>query len=229
MNMGAQERRRINSMKESGISIRTGALFVIFFFMVTSCATTATTELKKVWRDSDYGGKIKKVLVIGVIKRPAIKRFFELEMAKQLEDRGIDAIAGNLVLPHDKEADKDLIVSTLKELDADGVLIATLINRKTVEQYIPGDVYYGRGYYAPPAHYRRMHSYYSRSYGTVYSPGYTTKNEIVVVDTNLFEAGSEQLVWSALSETFVEGDSEKLISTFVEVMINDLFKQNLFE
>lgn len=197
--------------------------------MVTSCATTATTKLKKVWRDSDYSGKIKKVLVIGVIKRPAIKRFFEIEMAQQLEVRGIEAIAGNLVLPHDKEADKDLIVSRLKELNADGVLIARLINRKTVEQYIPGGVSYGRGYYAPPAHYRGWPSYYSRSYGTVYGPGYMTRNEVVIVETNLFEADSERLVWSALSDTFVEGDSDKLIRSFVQVMINDLFKQNLFE
>jgi hypothetical protein len=226
MNTGGQE-RRINSMKESGVSIRTGALFVIFFFMVTSCATTATTELKKVWRDSDYAGKIKKVLVIGVIERTAIKWFFEIEMAKQLKVRGIDAIAGNLVLPHDKEADKDLIVSRLKELDADGVLIARLVKRKTLEQYIPGDDYYGRPYYAP--HYRGWPSYYSRSYGTVHSSGYMTRNEVVIVETLLFDAGSEQLVWSALSNTFVEGDSEKLIRSFVQVMINDLFKQNLFE
>jgi hypothetical protein len=228
MSTGGQE-KRINSMKESGISIRTGALFVILFFMVTSCATTSTTELKKVWRDSDYGGKIKKVLVIGVIKRTAIKWFFEIEMAQQLEVRGIDAIAGNLVLPHDKKADKDLIVSRLKELDADGVLIARLVKRKTLEQYMPGDDYYGRAYYAPPAHYRGWPSYYSRSYGTVHSPGYMKRNEVVIVETILFDAGSEQLVWSALSETFVEDDSEKLIRSFVQVMINDLFKQNLFE
>ena len=206
-------------MKESGISIRTGALFVIFFFMVTSCATTST-KLKKVWRDSDYGGKFKKVLVIGVIKRTASKHFFELEMARQLEDRGIDAIAGNLVLPHDKEADKDLIVSRLKELDADGVLIARLVKRKTVEQRMP---------YNPPALYRGWPSYYSRSYGVVYRPGYVTKNEVVIVETNLYDAGSEQLVWSALSETFVDDDKDELMKSFVEIMINDLFEQKLFE
>jgi hypothetical protein len=213
-------------MKESGISFKTGALFVIFFFMATSCATTKT-KLKNVWRDSDYAGKIKKVLVIGVIKRPEIKRFFELEMAQQLEVSGIDAIAGNLVLPHDKAADKDLIVSRLKELDVDGVLIARLISRKTVEQYNPGAVSHGSAYYAPPAHYRGMHSYYSRSYGAVYSPGYMVENEVVIVETNLYDAGSEQLVWSALSETFVEGNSDKLIREFVQIMIKDLFKKEL--
>jgi hypothetical protein len=215
-------------MKDSWISMRTGALFVVLFFLATSCATT-TTKLKNVWRDGDYSGKIKKVLVIGVIKRPAIKQFFEIEMAQQLEVHGIEAIAGNLVLPHDKEADKDLIVSTVKELDADGVLIARLISRKTVDEYIPGDVYYGHGHYAPPAHYRGMHSYYSRSYGVVYNPAYTVKSEVVVVETNLYGAGSEKLVWSALSRTFVEGDSDKLIKSFVQVMIDDLFKQDLFE
>jgi hypothetical protein len=63
----------------------------------------------------------------------------------------------------------------------------------------------------------------------VHSPGYTLSNEVVIVETNLFDAGSEKLVWSALSETFVEGDSDKLIKSFVEVMIDDLFQQNLFE
>ena len=208
-------------MKKSGISIRTGAFFVIFLFIMTSCATT---ELKNVWRDSDYGGKIKKVLVIGVINRPGLKRFFENEMVQQLEARGIDAVAGYSVLPADKEADKDVIVSKLEELDADGVLIATLVERKTVETYVTG-----HANYAPQAHYRGAHSYYSRSYRLAYSPGHTVRDEVAVVETNLYDAGSEQLVWSALSQTLVGGNSNEIIRSFVQVMIKDLFKRNLLK
>jgi hypothetical protein len=209
-------------MKNSGISIKTGALFVIFLFIITSCATT---ELKNVWREDNYSGKMKRVLVIGVIKRSGLKRFFEYEMVQQLEIRGIEAIAGYSVLPTDKEADKGIIVSKLKELDADGVLIASLVERKILETYV-----HGHTSYAPPtANFRGFHSYYSRTYRATYSPGYTVKDEVAVVETNLYDTGSEQLVWSALSQTLVGGDSNELIRSFVQVMIKDLFKKGLFE
>ena len=104
-------------MKESG----RGVLFVVCLFIITSCAKT---RLNNVWRDSSYSGKIKRVLVIGVIKKPRRKRLFEYEVVQQLNIRGIDAVAGYSVLPSDEEVDKDIIVSKLKELDLDGVLIA---------------------------------------------------------------------------------------------------------
>ncbi len=206
-------------MKESGISIKTGALFLIFLLIITSCETT---KLKNIWRDSNYSGKMKRVLVIGVFKRTGIKQLFEDEMVKQLEDRGIKAIAGYSVLPTDKEADKNIIVSTLKKLDADGVFIASLVDRETIETYVPGDANYAR-----PVHHRGMNSYYSNSYRSAYNPGF--KQKVAVVETNLYDSGSEQLVWSAMSQTILGGNTDVLIRSFVQVMIKDLYKNNLFE
>ena len=213
-------------MQKSGISFKTRIIFVIFLFILTSCATT---KLNSVWRDDNYSGKIKRVLVIGVIKRPALKRFFESEFVQQLKARGTDAVEGFTVLPPDKEGDKDIIASKLKELDADGVLITRLVDKKTLETYIPGEVYYERTHYAPPVHYREWDSYYSRSYRAIYRPGYTVKDEVVIVETNLYDSFSEELVWSALSETFVEGSSDDLIRSFVQVIIKDLYEKNLLE
>ena len=209
-------------MKESGISIKAGALLVIVLFIMTSCATT---KLKNVWRDDNYSGKIKRVLVIGVITRPGLKRFFEYEMVQQMEVRGIGAIAGYSVMPPDKEADKDSIVSILKEQDIDGVLIARLVDRQDVH-YGSGPKY-GSTSYERPSPYRQWHSYYSKSYSMVNIPEQKVKHEIVSVETNLYDADSEQLVWSALSRTFVAGDSNEVIRSFVQVMIKDLYKKKL--
>jgi hypothetical protein len=211
-------------MKETGLSMKTGALFVMFLIIMTSCATT---KLKNVWRDSNYSGKMKRVLVIGVIKTPEIKRFFEYEMVQQLEVRGIDAIAGYSVLPPDKEADKDIIISILKERDIDGVLIARLVDRQDV-RYGSGPKY-GSTSYNPMSSYRGWHSYYSGSYSMVNSPERRITHEIVSVETNLYDSDSEQLVWSALCRTFVAGDSNEAIRSFVQVMIKDLQKKKLFE
>ncbi len=201
------------------------SLVILFFLIVTSCATT---ELNSVWRDDNYSEKIKKVLVIGVIKKPALKRFFENEFVQQLKNRGIDAVAGFTVLTSDKEADKDIIASKIKELDVDGVLITKLVEKKTEETYVPGEAYYG-DVYRPPTYYRGWDSYYSRSYRTVYSPGYTIKNEVVIVETNLYDTGSEKLVWSALSKTFVEGSSDSIIKSFIKIIIDNLNNDRILE
>ena len=213
-------------MRKSGISLKSGIFFAIFLFLLTSCATT---KLNSVWRDDNYSGKFNKVLVIGVIKRPALKRFFEGEFVQQLKARGTNAVEGFTVLPSDKEVGKDVIASKLKGLDADGVLITRLVGKKTLETYIPGEVYYEHAPYAPPLHFRQWDSYYSRSHRAVYRPRYTVKNKVLIVETNLYDAVSEKLVWSALSETFVEGSSDDLIRSFVQVIIKDLYKKDLLE
>jgi hypothetical protein len=201
------------------------AVLVSLFLIISSCATTT---LKNVWRDGSYQGKLNTVLVIGVIKKPGVKRFFEDEFAAQLKARGTDAIASYTVLPADTEIDKNDLAAKIKELDADGVLITRLVDRKTVETYVPGSSYSAYSHYAPPAYYNRgWDHYYRRSYDVIYEPGYTVTNEVLVVETNLYEAPTEKLVWSALSETFQEGSSNALIRSFIKTMIENLSKEKL--
>jgi hypothetical protein len=195
------------------------------FVMTSSCATTT---LNNVWRDGSYGEKLNKVFVIGVIKNPGVKRFFEDEFAAQLKARGTDAVAGYTVLQSDAEIDKENLAAALKETGADSVLITRLVDKKTVETYVPPTTYASAPRYVPPTHYYGCwHHYYARSYDAMYTPGYTVKDEVLVVETNLYEASSEKLVWSAISETFREGSSNTLIKSFIKVMIENLSKENL--
>ena len=195
-------------------------LMISFTGIISSCASTT---MKNVWRDTSYQGKLNNVFVIGVIKTPGVKRFFEDEFVAQLKARGTDAIASYTVLPSDRDIDQEELSAKIKELGADGVLITRLVDRKTVETYVPA-----ASHYAPPSHYYNgWHNYYARSYGGIYERGYTVKDEVIVVETNLYEASAEKLVWSAISETFREGSDDKLISSFIRLMIENLSKQNL--
>ena len=52
------------------------------------------------------------------------------------------------------------------------------------------------------------------------------QDEIVVLETNLYEAKTDKLIWSALSDTFVEtfdrGSSGEMIKSFIQVIIKKL-------
>ena len=188
-------------------------------FIILACASTTVDT---VWKNDNYQAKLKKVLVIGVAKTPSGRRFFEDEFVRQLKTGGTNAIASYTVMPSDREISKDELLPIIGEQSIDSVLIARLVDKKTVETYVPGSSY------APPSsYYRGWHGHYSRSYGYMYSPGYTVTNEVVVIETNLYETKDEQLIWSAISETFIEGSRESLVRSFIKIIIKNLTKSGL--
>jgi len=85
---------------------------LIALFLLSSCATTTTTN---VWRDQAYDGPVKKILVMGISQKKGIQRFFEDEFVRQLRERGTDGVAGYTILPYDEKMDKDFIAAKARE------------------------------------------------------------------------------------------------------------------
>jgi hypothetical protein len=188
--------------------------------LLVSCATT---EIKSVWNDASYqGGPLLKIVVMSLAKNQTIKRLYEDEFVSQLKAHGVQAIPGYTVVPQEKMADENYISEKVKELGADAILITRLVDKKTIQTYYPPEIYY-----TPAPYYRGWHGYYRTSYQYMLTPGYTAQQEAVVLETNIYSTQDNKLIWSALSETFLEGSSEKLIYSLVEKLIKDMAAKDL--
>ncbi|MGA9665409.1 MAG: hypothetical protein WBQ69_03045 [Gallionella sp.] len=185
-------------------------ILLIGAILVTACATT---QLTSVWKDPSYQTRPAKVMVIGLAKRPEFRRLFEDEFVQQLKARGTDAIASYTVLADKQQNDQAAIAAKVKELGVDSILLTRLVDRKTVQFYVPGTVY------APPPYYGSWPAYYGNGYSTIYSPGYIAEDQYAVIETNLYDAASEKLVWSATSETLMGDSNRNLIIAYIEVMV----------
>lgn len=210
----------------------------IFFFILSLLAACATTTLTSVWKDPAYQGQIRKVLVMGVSERPAIKRLYEDEFVKAFRIKGIEAVPGYAVLPSEGLPDKDTIRTKVNELHIDAILITRMVDKKTVDTYYPPErispappphpyspAYHQHGH-VPPGYYHDWYGYYYDCYDCITKPGYQVQDEIVVLETNLYEAKTDKLIWSALSDTFVEtfdrGSSAQMIQSFIQVIMQKL-------
>jgi hypothetical protein len=182
---------------------------LVALFLMSSCATTTTTN---VWRDQAYQGPVKKILVMGISKKQGVQRFFEDEFFRQLKQRGTDAVAGYSILPYDEKMDKDFIAAKAREAGADTVLVARPISRKIERSYVPGS-------------YSRWGSYY----GYAYSPGYVVDDEYVYIETNLYDVATENLIWTAQSETIILAADQELIKSFISTMIAQLASDKLIK
>lgn len=196
-------------------SISSGVIMAMF---ITACATT---QLTSSWKDPSYKGQPSKIMVIGVAKKPVIKRIFEDEFVKQLNVRGIDAIASYTVMPDKKQEDHAVIAAKLKELGADAVLISRLVSKKTVQRYVPSSVYY------PPSYYGNCWDYYGYCSQSVYTPGYTAEDEYALMEINLYDARNDKLIWSATSETELLGSNQDQIKSYIGVMVSAMVEQKL--
>jgi hypothetical protein len=160
-------------------------------------------------------------MVIGVAKKPVNKRIFEDEFVRQLKARGTDAVAGYTVMPDEKQVDHAVIAAKVKEQGADAVLISRLVSKKTVRTYVPGSVTY------PPSYYGNWRDYYGYGSQAMYTPGYTAEDEYALMETNLYNAGNDKLIWSAASETEIRGSDQNQIKSYIGVMVNAMAGQKL--
>jgi hypothetical protein len=190
-----------------------GYLLVITAAFFAACATT---QLNAVWKDPAYQSRPAKIMVIGMAKDPLRRRIFEDEFVAQLKTHGTDAIASYTVLPDSQQGDQGVIAAKVKESGADTILITRLISKKTVKTYVPPTPY------LPPPYYGSWPDYYGYGYSNMYAPGYVAKDEFAIIETNLYEAKSDKLVWAASSETGINDSDPTLVQNFVGVMVTNM-------
>ncbi len=186
------------------------SLSIISLLVVIACATT---KLTSVWKDETYQrGPVKKVFVMGFAQKPAIRNLFEDEFVKQLKARGTDAVASYTVIPFDQMLEKETMVSKIKDLRTDAVLITRVVGRRGIRTYDPGGTWY---------------DHYNKSFRYTQSPGYATEEDVAVLETTLYETRTEKLIWSAQSESLAMGVDRKRIRSFVKLMIEKLIEDKL--
>ncbi len=188
---------------------------IAFLSLTTSCAATKTLH---VWRDDQYKQRLHKVLIIAVAEQDYMKDHFENVLAEQLEARGIEAVPGNKVFPKtNAKLERDAVVAKVKELGIGNVLIGRSVSKKEVSQLTPGGVYF-----IPVDFYSDYYGFYTNSFVAVRVPGVAYDAEYFNILTNVYDAGTEKLIWSYLSQVKVEGSREGAINPFIDILIKQL-------
>ncbi len=193
---------------------------ILSALLMTGCATT---QLTSAWKDPAYKGPPHKIMIVGITKKPVNKRIFEDEFVRQLKAKGIDAVASYTVMADRKQGDHEVIAMKLKEQGADAVLITRLVSKKTVRTDIPGR------FTVIPSSYGTWRDYYVYGSEVIFTPGYTAEDEYALMESNLYDAGSDKLIWSAASETELLGSDQDQIKSYIGVMVNSMAGQKLLK
>ncbi|MDH4285759.1 MAG: hypothetical protein OEV35_10625, partial [Gallionellaceae bacterium] len=91
---------------------------------------------------------------------------------------------------------------------------------KTVKTYV-------QGMYYPPPYYGTWPDYYGYGYNALYVPGYLAEEEIAVVETNLYDAATNKLIWASSTDIVERGTTQERIYIYIDIVMKSLVKSGL--
>lgn len=187
------------------------------------------TSFSGTWTNPDYAKqeKVDDVLVVAVAENETSRRMFETELASQLEKQGITAWPSTQIHPSVEQLPKEKAEALIAENGIEAVIVTRLLDVDRKDVYVPPTTYvssypsYGSPYYG------NWYGYYSYGHTVTHDPGYSYEKVTVVLETNLYDAATGDIIWSGQSNTLDPGGIADVISPTVSIIVEELVTQQL--
>jgi hypothetical protein len=205
---------------------------IIILTAISFTACSPGTEITGSWKNNDApaaAAGINTILVTALTPRVNARQSIENDLASALQKEGYKTIKSIDVLPptftDGEKPDKEELLSRIEGSGADAILTVALIDEQTESRYVPGNA----GYAPVPqfGYYGTFWGYYNTWYPTLYSPGYYKDDQIYFIETNLYDAETEELLWSAQSETYNPTSLPGFASDFAEAVVSRMEEDDL--
>jgi hypothetical protein len=212
------------------------SLSVWIFSSLAGCAGLPT-RIESTWVDPTFDRPaFGRVAVLALFDTVAESRNFETQATSLLEERGVEAVAGHQILAPDVRYTQQEMERELMGADVDGLLIYRLIAvderrvyRRPTEYLsaLPPGVVWGDPFYW---YYYPQWNYYwhwRSSFAVTRSPGYWQEYTYVTVESSLYDNETDQLVWTAKSETMDGSRFERLAGSVADEITDRLIDLGL--
>jgi len=187
-------------------------------FFLYGCASTTMESIHRA--PGFEARRIHKILVVGALKQPGVRKAFEDECVRWLKARHVDAVASLAVLPSATPLSKVGVAGFAKAQGFDTVLVTRLMSRDDIETPIAH----------PPGSPEMMIEDDSNLDPTLEaieaSPEYDEHYRIAILRTNVYDVANGQKLWSSTTQTLVTSHFLKDVDSFCEVILRKLYEKN---
>ncbi len=202
-------------------------IFFLFSYLVISILLTgcSSTQLLSSWNDtSAQKSPIEPVLIIGVANNnPTIRNIYEDTFVNSFAKAKILAIPSHTISEQPIEPNEQSLREIIKKADAGTVLITHILDAKEENSFIPSSYVVGSNSYAPG----RLYSYYPFVRSSVSDMGSYVNKTIVILESNLYDVKTENLIWSARTKSIDPVMTKKYYQGITDILTSDLTSKHL--
>jgi hypothetical protein len=173
-----------------------------FTLLIAACAPS--TVMTGSWKNPNLGvGKsgYKHLFIAAMTSDLDVRSKMESALAVKAKERGLEVTQSMDVFPpgftKNDIPSKEKLAEIIRGTKSDVILTVAVKSKKEETRYVPGSA---TTMYAPYPRYGYYGGFYGY-YGQTYQNGYYTTDEIVFLETNLYDVESEELIWSGQTKT----------------------------
>lgn len=187
---------------------------LITLLVISACANTRPIGE---WHKEGFSEKLNNILIIGVTSRSTRRRVFEDKFVEALAAAKVSATPSYKLITTSLNLSRAVVENAIQGQGIGAVLVTRLAGVREEEVYRqPDDKDENLSYF----------SYYDNSLKQV-DDGYYAQFRTLVLETNLYDTRSGELVWSMQSETMDASRPRHVIEDQIRLTIVTLAKRGL--
>jgi|SRR5690606_12532122 len=199
-------------------------IIAIAALCVAGCSPS--TQITGSWKNTNAlpSDGIQRILVTALTARTNARQAVEDDISASLQEKGYQTVKSIDIMPPTfttgTTPDQDELLSKVKDSNVDAILTIALIDKETESRYVPGSYSY-----APMPRFRyygTFWGYYTNWYPMMMDPGYYQEDKVYFIETNLYDANTQQLLWSAQSQSYNPQSLPGFAKEFSKVVVSRL-------
>lgn len=197
--------------------------YLLIFLTSILLGSCSTNRLLSSWNDESYErSSIAPVLVLGVTKNNETKRrIYEDTFVDSLNGAQTEAIASYTLNKQSIDPTEEALRKVIKKTKAKTILITHLVSDTEKAFFVPSSVVIGSNSY------ERLYSYYPFIHNSVASSGSFVSTSKVILETSLYDVETEELIWTARTESIDPVMTRKYYQQLIDLFLNDLTSKKM--
>jgi hypothetical protein len=195
--------------------------------MLTGCQLFSSTQIESVSSSRPEAAVMKKVLVLGINTTPEIQKAMEQAFSQRLSVTGNVVVLSSDWFPGEHQPGREQIAARCKAEGVTGVLVTRLINYEVsaVQEKFPEFSLYTPAR-IPGERVGWQHDSWVAGFESAQQIRATAPllERKAIVQTRLYNAATDAVVWEADSKIFLERDAGKNFDSFVSAIMTQLKK-----
>ncbi len=212
-------------------SIYISILCFCIVFLVSSCAPT--TSITGSWKNKsmDSSKVYKSIFIAALVANMPAKAAIEDAFYEHAMQSGVKATRSYEIFTpkatSEAPTDKNEIMEKIKATGSDAIFTVAIKDVQDQTRYVPGSAtYYGAPSYG---YYNNFYGYYNNYYyAETATEGYYTSDKVYFMECNIYDAATEELIWSAQSQTTNPSKLSSAAKEYASRVVYQLRKDKVF-
>lgn len=185
--------------------------------LIASCANT---EVIDHWVDAGHSKAYSHPMIIGISDSQQTRRIFEKYFVSELKKIHIEATPSYELISSKQKMNRETVIKAIQGTNIDAVIITYLVSSDSQIKYKNSPL--NQGYSGDVENIMMSDTLIS-------TRGRASSTEIVTLKTDVYDAKSKSLVWSAQTRTVAPESIDEVVTNVTAILISHMLGDNVLK